>query len=738
LSQFDRTKGFFINYTPDFFNPNSLSSNNVFTICEDKLDYIWIGTYGGGLNRFDRREKKFKRYMVDPQNTYSLSDNFVWSIYEDHAGVLWIGTENGGLNQFDRDNNRFLRYQADPEDSNSLSSNKILCILEDRSGMLWLGTTNGLDKFNRVDKRFIHYTKDDGLPSNAIQSLLEDDHGNLWLGTLKGLSKFDPRTGKCINYKVSDGLQSNEFNVNACFKSQSGEMYFGGLNGFNIFSPDSIKNNPYIPPIVITNIQIFNKSVLIGKEIDGRIILKNSVTETKEIKLSYKENVFSFEFAALHYVSPENNQYAYMMEGFDKDWNYTDANKRYVTYTNMGGGEYVFRVKGSNSDGVWNEEGASIRIIISPPFWQTIWFYGFLALLVVCGAFWIYKRREQIRDLAEKKRIEEVIAKERNLLRTLIDNIPDAIYVKDTDSRKVIATVADVHNMGLQLEAEVLGKDDFELFPKDMAERFFADDQSVIQTGKSVVNREEYVLDEKGKKRWLLTSKIPLHDKNGHIIGLVGIGKDITNRKLIEEALHESEERFRIIAEQTGQLVYDYQLDSGVIKYAGAIQEVTGYSSNDIQDSIISDWREKIHPEDRDSVISFLEEARKTSSHYLIEYRYRRINGEYIYVEDRGVFINNELGAAQRVLGAIENITERKRTALERESLINKLQNALADVKTLSGLVPICSNCKKIRDDKGYWNQLEGFIQEHSLARFSHGICPDCMKKLYPDFMARK
>ena len=415
LCQFDRTAKKFIRYTADANNPYSLSNNVVFSIHEDRLGFIWVATYGGGLNRFDRKKNRFTHYLTDPQDPNSISDDFVWSICEDRDSMLWIGTENGGLNRYDRENNQFIRYQADPNNPNSLTSNKILCLHEDRSGILWIGTTDGLNKYDPVHKHFSHYREADGLPSNTIQSIAEDDHGDLWLGTQEGLSRFTPGTKKTRNFTVSNGLQGNEFGVNACFKSQSDELYFGGTNGFNAFFPDSIKGNPNIPSIVITDFQIFNKSVPIGEKVDGHLILEKSISETKEIKLSYKENVFLFEFASLHFASPNNNQYAYMMEGFDTEWNHTDAGRRVVTYTNLSSGDYVFRVKGSNSDGVWNEEGASIRIIIAPPFWQTIWF-KILVLVILAGcAFWIYKWRQMIVQQREMEELAKRELKYRNL-----------------------------------------------------------------------------------------------------------------------------------------------------------------------------------------------------------------------------------------------------------------------------------------------------------------------------------
>jgi len=210
---------------------------------------------------------------------------------------------------------------------------------------------------------------------------------------------------------VRDGLQSNEFNHGAYFKnksgvSPSGEMFFGGINGFNIFHPDSIKNNSHIPPIVITDFQVFNESITSGMADSSNLSpLQKSITETKEIELSYIDYVFSFEFAGLDFHNPEKNKYAYMMEMFDKGWNYTDARRRYVTYTNLDPGEYVFRVKASNNDGVWNEEGTSIKITITPPFWQTWWFRFLVTAFVFATAFGWYKMR--IRNIeAQRKNLK--------------------------------------------------------------------------------------------------------------------------------------------------------------------------------------------------------------------------------------------------------------------------------------------------------------------------------------------
>jgi serine phosphatase RsbU (regulator of sigma subunit) len=311
------------------------------------------------------------------------------SIHEDGSGVFWIGTWGGGLNKFDPKEEEFIHYQNDVDDPHSLSNNSIGPIYEDRSGVLWIGTNGGgLNKFDREKETFTHYRKKDGLPNDIIYGILEDNQGNLWLSTNKGLSKFNPRTQIFNNYDVEDGLQSNEFNGMAYHKNRSGEMFFGGLKGFNAFYPDSVKDNPFIPPIVITDLQIFNEPV--GIKDDSP--LRKHITETEEIMLSYKDNVFSFEFAALNFTNPKKNQYKYLMEGFDEDW-ISSGTRRFVTYTNLDPGEYVFRVKGSNNDGLWNEEGASVKIIITPPFWETWWFRALSAMLVIGLAFTGYYRR---------------------------------------------------------------------------------------------------------------------------------------------------------------------------------------------------------------------------------------------------------------------------------------------------------------------------------------------------------
>jgi len=384
---------------------------------------------------------QFTHYKHDPDNPNSLSTDHVFSIYEDRSGTLWIGTWGGGLNKFDREIEQFTHYRHDSNNPNSLSNDLVRSIYEDRSGTLWIGTQGGgLNKFDREKEQFIHYREKDGLPNDVIYGILEDNNNYIWLSTNKGISKFNPKTEEFRNYDVKDGLQGDEFNGGAYFQSEDGRLFFGGMNGINTFHPDSLRDNEHIPPVVVTDFKIFNKSVTIqssGSE-EGMPFLPVHISETDEILLSYKESVFSFEFSALHYSVPGKNQYAYMMEGFDEDWVYTDAKRRFATYTNLDAGEYTFKVKASNSDGIWNEKGSKIKIIITPPYWQTWWFRMLSMITIVALVITAHRLRTKDietrnktlqKEINERKLTEEALRNEKMFHQTLFQNAPEAIAV---------------------------------------------------------------------------------------------------------------------------------------------------------------------------------------------------------------------------------------------------------------------------------------------------------------------
>ncbi len=395
LNQFDKEENRFISFKHQDDNPDSLNNDYVLSIYEDSTKTLWIGTRKG-LDQFDRQTNKFVHYVHEPGNSNSLSDEPIFSIYEDKKGVLWIGTYGGGLNQFDRQLKTFLHYQYKEQDSTSLSHNKVSAIYEDKTGRLWISTLGGgLNRFDRATGHFDAYREKDGLANDIIYGILEDNQGNLWLSSNKGLSRFNPKTEQFRNYDVLDGLQSNEFNKVA-YKSRRGELFFGGINGFNAFFPELMKDNSYIPPIVITDFNIFNRSVSLGKNSP----LQQHIGDTREITLSYKQSFFSFDFAALNFLLSSKNQYAYKLEGLDTDWNEI-GNRHHASYTNVPHGSYLFRVKGSNNDNIWSKKDAAIKIIVLPPPWKTWWAYTLYILTILTVI--IYYIRLQKRKLWEKQ-----------------------------------------------------------------------------------------------------------------------------------------------------------------------------------------------------------------------------------------------------------------------------------------------------------------------------------------------
>ncbi len=300
----------------------------------------------------------------------------------------------------------------------ALSHNYVNTIFSDHQGRLWIGTQQGLNLFHPATQTFTVFTEKDGLGSNAVRGIAEDEKGNLWLSTLMGVSKFNPDTRVAQNFTVADGLQGNEFTQNAGLKAKNREIFFGGNTGFNAFFPDSIKNNLLLPPVYMTGFRIFNQPVGIGEKDSP---LQKDISQTKELILSYKQSVFSFEFVALNYTATEKNQYAYQLEGFDDNWNYV-GNQRMATYTNLDPGEYVFRVKASNNDGVWNEKGTSLKISITPPFWRTWWFRTLAVLLSMGTVFAFYRVRinaiQAQKDELEKQvkeRTEEIVRQKEQL-----------------------------------------------------------------------------------------------------------------------------------------------------------------------------------------------------------------------------------------------------------------------------------------------------------------------------------
>ncbi|MGL1887632.1 MAG: hypothetical protein OCD76_14040 [Reichenbachiella sp.] len=498
LNYFNRKEENFNNYRHDVDDPTSPTSNAMLTITEDNDGKLWIGTWGGGicvlkdkgemlfeplelknypdshtsnhysllkdkegniwsanfnvgLSVYDWQTKNFKTYFPENDVEGSLKGGLVKSLCLDSEGDIWIGSESYGVNKLVRSDTAeyFKLYVSIPNDSTTLSNAQVNHVFEDSRKTVWIATNQGLSRYNRETEDFRRFTMQDGLPSNSVLSIVEDDYDNLWMGTLNGLVRFNLDTYDMTSFGIDDGIQGKEFSRYSAKKLSTGELIFGGMNGFNIFYPDSVLTNPYLPKVYLTDFKIFNEPV----EIDGlNSPLKQHITVTNQIELNYKQSVFSFEFTALNFTRSDQNMFAFKLEGLEENWNYVGL-QRNASYSNLNPGEYVFRVKAANNDGLWNEEGASLIITVLPPWWLTWWAYviwivgvfSMMYVVVIVRTSYLRNQRKQLQELVAN-RTEELEEKNKHIsmqaeelhsyndaLNDLNDNLEKTVQVRTNE-----------------------------------------------------------------------------------------------------------------------------------------------------------------------------------------------------------------------------------------------------------------------------------------------------------------
>ncbi len=379
LDLFDRARSQFMHHLHISGDSTTLSSSEITAIFEEETGVLWVGCADGTLNRYIPGSVAFAH--VDVQAGAPGTRSAVTSIREDRRGHLWIGTRQSGLIRYDGSTHEPRHYAHNELDPYSLASPEINFIELDDEGNVWLGTSGGgLQKYDAEHDRFAHYSTADGLPDNTVTGIVPDRHGKLWLGTANGLSRFDPATGTFRNYGVEDGAQATEFFPGSCLRGRKGKIFFGGIDGLNVFFSDSVRDNPIIPRVMITSITVGGKPV--SRE--------ESPSGADEVVLTSNDAFLTFEFIALEYTSPGKNTYAYKMEGADKDW-VVCGTRRNATYAQLDGGDYTFRVRGANNDGTWDYTGDSILVRVNHPLLGQMWI-RFLALGLLAGVPLLFYR----------------------------------------------------------------------------------------------------------------------------------------------------------------------------------------------------------------------------------------------------------------------------------------------------------------------------------------------------------
>jgi two-component sensor histidine kinase/ligand-binding sensor domain-containing protein len=427
LNRYDPSTGKFSSYQYNVNNPTSLSNNGVVSLCEDHYGNIWIGTWFG-LNRLDQKSGTFIKYYANSSNSKSLSHNSIWTIFEDSEGMIWVGTDGGGACRLNPKTNIFQRFVNDSSKTTGLSANIVHTITETSDGLVWFGTTNGLDCYNKKNNSFACYNILSGLPSQVINNMKEDENGNLWLGGNNGLTKFDRRKNVFINYSKRDGLKNLDFTQNTSAKSKNGILYFGTKTGITFFDPRTIKDEALNIPLVFTDLKIYNKSVAISDK--NNSILRESIISTKKLFIPYADRDITFCFALLDYSDVKKNNFSYKLEGFDAEWNEVGARNN-ATYTNLPLGEYTLRVRATINNNRNSIREASIKVVIVPEFYQTIWFKGLLVLSMVLVTLFIFMQRTKRITRLNKVLENRVVERTKDL-----DNTIQILNKEITDRKK--------------------------------------------------------------------------------------------------------------------------------------------------------------------------------------------------------------------------------------------------------------------------------------------------------------
>jgi len=604
LNRLDRRTGKISCYRHDSRDAASLASDAVIMLHEDTQRRLWVGTWHGGLGLLERDTGRFTHHRHETGDETSLANDSPWCVFEQAANRFLIGTEGSGVEVFDPTTGAFTRFADDapglpadgyvheiaqdrrgtlwmalaqgvgmraagadrvlllthdPDNAESVGRGPVRCVTVDSRDNAWFGSEGGglsCHVAGGTAQVFRRFTSRQGLPGDSVFAILEDAQGNLWLGTNRGLSCFRdavelPGEPHFVNFDPQDGLQGLEFRYGASFASPQGELFFGGQRGLNFFYPENVVQNPDPPPIVLTGLQLFNQPVVVG---GTGSVLPRQLSQLRQLTLSPRDSVVTFEYAALNFILPQKNQYAYLLEGFDREWNRVGTQRR-ATYTNLPPGDYVFRVKGSNNDGVWNEHGAALRVRVLPPYYRTVWFRTLVGGLLVLGLMVAYSTR--VRFLTRRKReLEQRVSQRTHALEQEIDErLRAEEALKRSEERYALAargTDDGIWDWDLSSNQvyysprfkEILGFGGAEITPdpEQWLGRVHPEDAQRLRDkldafcqGKEPQLEDEHRLRHKdGSFRWVLSRCFAVRSPQGACHRLVGALSDITDRRVYD------------------------------------------------------------------------------------------------------------------------------------------------------------------------------------------------------------
>jgi PAS domain S-box-containing protein len=580
----------------------------------------------------------------------------VLTLWFDRENTLWVGTSDAGLSHFDLQRNTWRHYRHDPGDPASLSHNSVYAFYEDSVGRVWVGTAGGLNLLDRETGRCTRYMQQDGLPSDTIVGILEEiapgeAGGYLWLSTLNGLSRFNPRAETFRNYDRSDGLINDAYYYFSYHRTQEGKLWFGGKNGIDIVDPSQITENAYVPPVVLTDFEINNQSVPIG----GDSVLSQSITTLDALTLSHLDRVLSFEFAALNYVNPAKNRYAYKLEGFDEDWVETTSERRRATYTNLDHGNYIFRVRASNNDGVWNDEGVSLALTITPAWWETWWFYtlcGFGVLGVFGLVYW-----NKVNQLRRERALATSLREKEERFRAVWETSADAMVLSDPDGIVLAANLAYLHLYGYTAE-DVVGNTFAIIFQEEQRPWAMEQYRSTFAAPDIPPAFESTIRRSDGTTR-IVESRVGFLSKDGQRYAMLSSIRDITDRKRAEENLQRMNERLALATRAAHLGVWDWDIQKNELIWDDRMYELYGVKQEDFSGAYEA-WLQGIHPDDRAASNRVSEQARRGERDYDTEFRIVRPDGDIRWLRAYAQVMWDEAGNPLRMTGINYDITERK------------------------------------------------------------------------------